>query len=267
MQKMAQVFSFTSGKGGVGKTNLIVNLGIELVRRGNRVLLVDTDLGLANVDIVMGLAPKYNIRHLFTGEKSLEEIIVDGPLGLKVLPASSGVQELSHLSQEESYGFLNAVEEFGSFDYILLDTGAGISDNVLYFNAAAQDIFVIVTPEPTSLTDGYAMIKVMNQRHRIKRFKVLINMAENSKEAQLIFQRLAKVCDHFLNVGLDYAGFIYRDKLLNQAVIKQKPFILSYPTSSISACVRQLADRIEKEGFLTKPTGNVQMFWQRMVGQ
>lgn len=266
MGKPVQVFSFTSGKGGVGKTNLIVNLGIELSSRGKKVLLIDTDMGLANVDIVLGIAPKYNLRHLFNGEKTLAEIAVKGPAGLTILPASSGVQELTKLSDEESYGFLNAVEEMGDYDYILLDTGAGISDNVLYFNAAAQDVFIVLTPEPTSLTDGYAIMKVLNQRNKINRFKIVVNMVENSREAMQVFQRIAKVLDHFLNVSVEYAGFVFRDKVMNQSVVKQKPFVLLYPDSAISACIRDIADRIEKQGFLAKPSGNIQIFWRRMIG-
>jgi len=264
MEKRVKVFSFTSGKGGVGKTNLIVNTAIELSRRGKKVLLIDTDMGLANVDIVLGLAPRYNLKHLFSGEKTLEEIIVNGPLGLKILPASSGIQELTHLSDQEAYGFFNAIEQFHDFDYILLDTGAGISDNVLYFNAAAKDVFVIVTPEPTSLTDSYAIIKVLNQRHKMKRFKIIANMVGSQKEGNLVFQRLNKVAGHFLNVALDYAGFVYADKLLNQAVIKQTPFVLLYPKSSLSACIRGLANQIMSQGFLDEDDEGPD-FWQRVV--
>ncbi len=266
MVKPVHVFSFTSGKGGVGKTSLIVNVAVELSRRGKKVLLIDTDMGLANVDIMLGLAPKFNLRHLFTGEKTLEEIVVEGPNGLKILPASSGVgQELTKLSDEESYGFLAAVEQLGLFDYILIDTGAGISDNVLYFNAAAQDIFVIVTPEPTSLTDGYAIIKVLNQKHKVNRFKIIVNQAESATDAQAIFERLSKVTLNFLNISIDFAGFVYRDRVLNQSIIKQKPFILLYPDSSVSACIRALADRINKKGFLSPAEDGAQVFWQRLT--
>jgi flagellar biosynthesis protein FlhG len=267
MKKPIKVVSFTSGKGGVGKTNLIVNTSLELLRRGKKVLLIDSDLGLANVDVVLGLAPKYNLHHLFSGEKTIEEIMVDGPNGLKILPASSGIQEMTNLTNEERFGFLNAVEQTGNFDYIMLDTGAGISDNVLYFNSSAQDIFVIITPEPTSLTDGYAIIKVLNTKYKINRFKIITNMVKTRLEGEQVFERLSKVASHFLNVGLDFAGFVYKDSTITQSVVKQTPFSILYPNSKSSACIRSIVDKMEKPGFLNSSAESVQMFWQKMVSR
>ncbi len=263
MNEKLRVISFTSGKGGVGKTNMIVNTAIELASRGKKVLLIDTDMGLANVDIVLGLAPEFNLRHLFSGEKNLEDIIIKGPEGLNILPASSGIQSLVHLGEEEAYGFINAIKTFSDFDYIFLDTGAGISDNVLYFNSVAQDVFIVLTPEPTSLTDGYAIMKVLSQQYKIERFKILINRVDNVKQAKGIYQRIGQVTGHFLNVSLDFAGFVYDDKIINRAIMTQKPFIKEFPSSSVAACIRALVDRIDSKDFLS--TGNSSSFWEKMT--
>jgi len=171
-----QVISITSGKGGVGKTSIVANMAILLSSMGRKVLVFDADLGLANIDVMLGLSSKYNINHLLHGDCDINDIMIEGPSGIRIIPASSGIQELSVLSYEQQLAIVNALDNFNDdFDYMLIDTGAGISGNVTYFNSAAQRIIVVVTPEPTSLTDAYALIKVMRTRYNIKRFEIFVN--------------------------------------------------------------------------------------------
>ena len=180
-----RVLSVTSGKGGVGKTNVVTNLAISLARERQKVLIWDADLGLANIDVLLGLKPAYNIQDLLEGTRTLPEILVEGPLGIRVMPASSGVQELAHLGEGQKVRLLSELDEFDDdLDFLLIDTGAGISANVMYFNLAAQEIIVVVTPEPTSITDAYALIKVMSTRYNQKRFKILPNQVTGPKGSQ-----------------------------------------------------------------------------------
>src|SRR3972149_3890999 len=179
-----RVIAVSSGKGGVGKTNSVVNLAIAFSRLGKKVLLLDADLGLGNLDVLLGLAPRYNISHLLSGEKTIGEVLVEGPEGIMILPASSGVHELTNLGAEERIALASHLESLGEgFDILIIDTGAGISNNVLFFNSSAQEIVVVVTPEPTSITDAYALMKVMFQRHGERRFKLLVNTVKSTREA------------------------------------------------------------------------------------
>src|SRR5208283_128917 len=180
LQKPVRVMSVSSGKGGVGKSNVVINLSVAFDRLGLRTLIMDADLGLANIDILLGLTPRYNMSHVLSGQKRLEEVLVDGPGRVKIMPASSGVQELTRLTDEQKLLFLELLDELETdIDVLLIDTGAGISDTVLYFNLAAHERIIVVTPEPTSLTDAYALIKVLYSKHGERNFRILVNSAAN----------------------------------------------------------------------------------------
>ena len=261
------VFSITSGKGGVGKTNLAVNLACCLARENKNVVLLDADLGLANVDVILGLTPKRNLFHLFHEGAQLSDVIMDTPYGFKILPSSSGVSEMLSLSAGQKIVLLEAMDELeDSVDFLIVDTGAGINENVMYFNLAAQERLVILTPEPTSLTDAYALIKVMQQNHDVHDFRVLVNMASDEKSAKEVFRRLYKACDHFLTgISLDYTGMIPRDAGVRKAVINQKPFCIQDPDGPASLALAEVAKTIQTWEVPNTLDGNIKFFWKRLL--
>ena len=240
-----RVISITSGKGGVGKTNITANLAYLLSRMKKKTLILDADCGLANIDLILGLTPQYNLYHVLKGEKTLREVIINGPGGIKILPSSSGIQEMSSLSAEHKLGLqdeLNALQ--ARPDFMLIDTSAGINDNVLYFNMVAHEIIVVVTPEPTSLTDAYALIKILYQRHSKKRFSLLVNMVKSQNEAKEVFLRMAQATNHFLNLAIEQLGYISYDENLPRAVKQQKLMSELYPDSSSVKCLREVAEKL-----------------------
>lgn len=266
-EKAPRVIAVTSGKGGVGKTSVVANLALALAGLGQRVLILDADLGLANVDIMLGLSPRYNIRHVLSGEKRLEEIIVDGPGGVRVLPASSGVQELTQLGEEQKLllmGELDALEP--ACDTMLIDTGAGISPNVTYFNLAAQERIVVVTPEPTSITDAYALIKVMATRHATRSFKLLVNQARDEREAQQVVGKLVRVVDRFIGeVSLECLGWVPADANVPRAVKRQRAVVEAYPNSPASQGFAKVAENLLASS-AGPADGNIKFFWRRLFG-
>ena len=261
------VFSVTSGKGGVGKTNLAVNLAICLAQLGKQVVLLDADLGLANVDVMLGLTPQKNLFHLFHEGATVEDILFPTPYGFTILPASSGMSEMLTLSTGQKLELLEAVEEMeDELDYLIVDTGAGINDNVLYFNMAAQERIVVLTPEPTSLTDAYALIKVLKINHGVEHFKVCVNMAHDAKAAKDIFVRLSQACDHFLSgVSLELVGIIPRDTGVRKAVVQQLPFCVSDPQSPAAKAVLALANNIKSWKVSENLDGNIKFFWKKLL--
>ena len=223
-----QVISVTSGKGGVGKTTVVINTAIILASMGHKVLLLDADLGLANIDVMLGLTPQHNIKHVLDGECSLEDIIIKGPGGIQIIPASSGIQELSDLSREQQMTLVNALDYLDDeIDYFLVDTGAGISRNVMYFNAAAQRVMVVATPEPTSITDAYALIKVLRKKYGVTKFSLVVNNVISKIEGDEVAKKLNMVCEKFLgDVVLDMLGSIPHDSHVPECIKGQKPFHL-----------------------------------------
>ena len=265
--KMPLVFSLTSGKGGVGKTNLAVNLACCLAKARKRVLLLDADLGLANVDVLMGITPPHNLFHLFHEGMSLEDILFQTDYGFKILPAASGVSEMLNMTAGQKSTLLESMDALEEeLDYLIVDTGAGINDNVLYFNLAAQQRIVVLTPEPTSLTDAYALVKVMRQSHQVTHFKILVNMAYDEKSAKEVYTRLYKACDHFLTgVSLDYVGHVPRDPAVRASVLEQKPFTVAAPSAPASLALQNVAKAIQTWDVPSSLDGNIKFFWKRLL--
>ena len=261
---LPRVISISSGKGGVGKTNIVTNLAYCLAKMGKKTLILDADLNLANVDVLLGITPKYNLHHVFLGEKSLSDIIVQGPGGMMILPASSGIMEMGDLTEEQKLYFLSEITELGSsIDILLIDTAAGLNNNVIYFTLAAQERIIVLTPEPTSMTDAYAMIKVLSSRHDVKKFRILVNSAQSEKEDRGVYRQITLVADRFLDtLSLDYLGFIPTDPKLPQAVRAQKLVSVLSPKAPISSQFRNLAEQICQEEITPHLDGNIQFFWQ-----
>lgn len=267
MNTLPLVFSVTSGKGGVGKTNIAVNLAVCLAQAGKRVVLLDADLGLANVDVLLGLTPPRNFFHLFHDGARLEDILFATPYGFSILPASSGMSEMLALSTGQKLELLEAVDALeDQIDYLIVDTGAGISDNVLYFNLAAQERLVILTPEPTSLTDAYALIKVLKLTHGVEHFKILVNMAQDAKAAKKTFTRLYQACDHFLSgVSLSFAGFIPRALEMRKAVVEQIPLCTSHKNSPAALALHAVAREVMAWPAPERLDGNIKFFWKKLL--
>jgi len=267
MNSLPLVFSITSGKGGVGKTNIAVNLALCLVTAGKRVLLLDADLGLANVDVLLGLTPQKNLFHLFHEGVQLSDILFPTPYGFAILPASSGMSEMLTLHTGQKLELLEAVDDLeNAIDYMIVDTGAGINDNVLYFNLAAQHRMVVLTPEPTSLTDAYALIKVLKLNHGVEHFKILVNMAPDMREAKSVFLRLHQACDHFLSgVSLDFVGTIPHDPAMRKAVIDQCPVCHTAPDGPACRMLRAIGKTIQTWNVPENLDGNIKFFWKKLL--
>lgn len=241
------VMSVTSGKGGVGKTNIVANLAYLLSQMKKKTLILDADCGLANIDLILGLTPKHNLYHVLKGDKTLKDIIINGPGGIKILPSSSGIQEMTSLSMSQKFTLQDELNSLQSRpDIMLIDTSAGINENVMYFNMVAGDVIVVVTPEPTSLTDAYALIKVLYQRHAKKRFRLLVNMVKTQDEAKEVFLRMAQATNHFLNLSIENLGFVLYDENLPAAVKKQKLLAELNPHSPALDCLREIAIKLCK---------------------
>lgn len=248
--KRTRIIAITSGKGGVGKTNIVANLGFTLSRFGQKVLILDADLGLGNLDILLGLTPEFNLSHLIKGEKKLSEIVVSGPGRLKILPAASGIQELTSLTPEDRYLVFSQLEAYiRDFDIMLIDTAAGISSNVLYFNINADEIIVVATPEPTSITDAYALMKVLSVKYGTDQFKLVINAVANDHEADDVYRQLSLVADRFLNVKIEYYGGIVLDENLKKGVRQQRVVSELSPLTKASRNFATLARKIASEEF------------------
>jgi len=242
-----QVIAVTSGKGGVGKTNVAVNLAVSLAREGQRVMLFDADLGLANVDVALGLKPRFDIQHVLSGERSLEDILIEGPGGIQVVPASSGVARMASLTATEQAGLVRAFSALPEpVDTLIVDTGAGIDSAVLTFTAACHEIIVVLCDEPTSLTDAYALIKVLNQQCGVKRFQLLANMVESDIQGRQLYEKISRVVDRFLDLHLGYLGAIPRDDYLRRAVRAQRAVVLEYPRSHASRALEDIARRVQR---------------------
>ena len=261
-----RTITVTSGKGGVGKSNVVASLAVSFARSGRKVMILDADLGLSNIDIIFDIAPKYTIQHILSGEKRLADVLADGPYGIKILPASSGIQELTELDEFQR---LRLMEEFEAYeddiDILLIDTGAGISENVAFFCVASQETIVVTTPEPTAMTDAYALIKVLFTQYQEKDFKILVNSAKNSEDAFEVFRRLSLASEKFLNISLDYLGFLPVDDSIPKAVRQQKTFIDAYPDSMAAGNLRVIASKVLEDDAEGKIKGSLQFFLGNML--
>lgn len=251
-----RVITIASGKGGVGKSNFTVNLALALSDLGKKVLVLDADLGLANIDLLLGISPPYNLYHIIHQHKELTDIIFDGPKGLKIIPGGSGIHELADLKEWELERFLTKLAIIEQqFDFLLIDTGAGISKNVLNFTLAADDIFVLTTPEPTSLADAYGLIKTLNRYRFPGSIKIVVNRVYSKKEGEIAASKLRVVANRFLtNCQLDIVGSIPEDKRIGEAVRKQEPFLLAYPNSAVTENIYRIAANLSEQEF--KPNNN-----------
>ena len=261
-----RVIAVTGGKGGIGKTSVSVNLACAFGQAGKQVLLLDGDLGLANVDVMLGLQPSYNLSHVLEGKCSLEDTLLPGPCGIHVVPASSGRKRMSELTAVEHAGLVNAFSELQRpLDTLIVDTAAGISDSVITFSKASQEIVCVICNDPSSLTDAYALIKVLSRECGVSRVQVLSNMAASSHEGREVYDNLRRVTERFLDVTLNYLGCIPSDDWLRRAVRKQRAVVDVYPNSPSAESFRQLA---KKADLWTPPNGargHLEFFVERMV--
>ena len=261
-----RVLAVTSGKGGVGKTNISVNLAVSLAQIGRRVMVMDADLGLANLDIMLGLHPQYNLSHVLSGQRTLEEILLTGPEGIRVVPAASGVQNMAELEPAQHAGLIRAFSELShTMDVLIIDTAAGISDSVISFSKAAQEVLVVVCDEPSSLTDAYALIKLLSREHDLFRFRIVANMAGSAQEGRELFKKLTRVTDKFLDVMLDFVGVVPYDEYLRKSVRKQRAVVEAFPRSKASAAFKEMAVRIDNWPVPRGAGGHVEFFVERLI--
>jgi flagellar biosynthesis protein FlhG len=262
----ARVISVTSGKGGVGKTNIVANLGYAFAQLGKKVLILEADLGLGNLDVLLGLAPKFNLSHVILGEKSVSDIIVEGPGKMLILPASSGIQELTQLTQNQKVQILSELDQLiNAVDILFIDTAAGISSNVMDFNVTAHEIIVVVSPEPTSITDAYALMKVLSLKYAEKCCKIIVNLAGTSQQGREVFRQLNMVTERFLDMTLDYLGSVLFDANITQGVKHQKLVSELYPDTHASRCFTALAKKISASTPTHVPQGDSNFFWHHLI--
>lgn len=261
-----RVIAVTSGKGGVGKTNVSVNLGMAMANEGKSVLLMDADMGLANVDVLLGLHPSYNLSHVINGHRTLEEIIMPAANGLSIIPASSGLKSMAELSAAQHAGIIRAFSELSHpLDVLLIDTAAGISESVVSFSRASQEVIVVICDEPASLTDAYALIKLLNRDYGIHRFRILVNMVQSLQEGREVYNKMVKVVDRYLDATLDFLGAIPHDEYLRKAIQKQRSVMEAYPRSKSALAFKKLAQKADNWPVVTTATGHLEFFVERLI--
>ena len=262
-----RIIDITSGKGGVGKTNISVNMAIAYAQLGKKVILIDGDLGMANVNVLMNVVPQYNLMHVINKKKTMKEIILDTEFGIKFIAGANGFSKIANLSVEELEYFAKQFSTLGNADIIIIDTGAGIANNVLQFVAAADEVYVVTTPEPTAITDAYGIIKIITTEiiERPVNLKLLVNRVHSADEGKRISERIITIVGQFLGYKVDYIGFVYDDPIVQTSVIRQKPFIVVNPTCKPSVCLKHIVGRIEKSDM----TGNegVNTFLKKFLGK
>ncbi len=261
-RRAARVVAVTSGKGGVGKTNVAVNLAARLARMTRRVIVLDADLGLANADVLCNLGSTGNLAHVVTGRRSLEDVMVDAPGGFSLIPGASGLAQMAALSEFERARLLQMLHRIETeHDLVIIDTGAGISPNVLSFVLAADEILVVTTPEPTSITDAYAMIKAISRRSEAAKVSLLVNLARDRDEARRVFDRMNLVCRRFLGLSLASAGYVVADPHVGLAVRRRRLFALEYADCPAGLCMTQLAHKLDRHAAEPRESG----FFQRVA--
>jgi flagellar biosynthesis protein FlhG len=260
------VTAVTGGKGGVGKTSVAVNLATALSRRGRRVLLLDGDLGLANADVLLGLSPAYTLAHVLSGERNLEEVLLETPQGFQLLPAASGCVDLAQMGAEEHLALVRAFSSLPmQLDHLIVDTAPGLSHGVLQFSQAAQHVVIVLCDEPTSLTDAYAMVKVLSRKHGVRRFFVLANQVHGERTGRELFERFARVTARFLDVTLEFAGEVPADEAVRRSVREQRTVVEAYPGSPAARAFKKLAGYADTWSIPQGPRGNIEFFVERLV--
>lgn len=255
-QKRTRVIAVTSGKGGVGKTNFTVNFALALMSLGQRVIILDADLGLANIDVILGINPAFNLYHVLKGEKSIQDIITTGPQGIQLIAGGSGMQELANLRRWQVDQFIGKLEQLeGMADILIIDTAAGLSRNVMSFLQAADEVIVITTPEPTAITDAYGLVKAMTSKKNHGMVHLVVNKVENAQEADITASKFLIVAEKFLKLNICHLGFILDDPLVSKSVKSQEPFMLKYPQSSAAHCIQKLAAQLMDQQYIPEPSG------------
>ena len=246
--RKTRIIAITSGKGGVGNSNLSVNMAIAYAQQGKKVILIDGDLGMANVNVLMNIVPQYNLMQVINKQKTMQEIITDTEFGIKFIAGANGFSKIANLTVDELDYFAKQFSMLGNADIIIIDTGAGIANNVLQFVAAADEVYVVTTPEPTAITDAYGIIKIITTElvDRETNIKLLVNRVHSADEGKRISERIINIAAQFLNYKVDYIGFVYDDPVVQASVIRQKPFIVVNPTSKPAQCIKHIVGRIEK---------------------
>jgi flagellar biosynthesis protein FlhG len=261
-----RVIAVTSGKGGVGKTNMSANLAALAARAGKRVLILDADLGLANVDIIFGVKPMHHIGDLLQPGVSAMDVLIQAGPNIHILPAGSGVQRLTELDRKEKLRLVAALDELEDhFDLVIIDSGAGIGDNVLFFVGMAQEVVLVLSPEPTSLVDAYAVVKVLSQQAGIRNFAVVINPVVDEMPARDMFQKLSTVTGRFLTAKLRHLGYVPRDENVHRAVMAQRPVVDLFPMAPASRAIVDVAARLFSEPAPQILEGGMKMMWQRLM--
>jgi flagellar biosynthesis protein FlhG len=261
-----QVIAVTGGKGGVGKTSVSINLATAIAASGKRVVLFDGDLGLANADVFLGLSPRYTLADVISGERTLDEVMVAAPQGFHVIPAASGAADLANMGEKEHLGLVQAFSSLAArIDVLIIDTAAGIAHSVLQFSQASQHVVVVICDEPASLTDAYALVKVLSRNHGVGRFRVLANQVRTPGSGAELFRRFELVTSRFLDVVLEFAGEIPEDEYLRRSVREQRPVIDAYPSCPAARAFKKLAVRADKWPVPQGPRGNIEFFVERLV--
>jgi len=264
--QLVKLIAVSGSRGRIGKTNVSLNTAIALGQLGKRVLVLDADLGLANVDVMLGLRVKLNLSHVLSGECELDDIIIKGPAGINVIPATSGTQSMVDLTPSEHAGLIRAFSDMRTkFDVLIVDTAAGISDMVLSFCRASQDVMLVVCDEPTSITDCYALMKLLSRDHGVFKFKVVANMVRSPKEGQQLFGKLAKVSDRFLDVALELVGVIPFDENIRKSVRKQQAIVEAFPNSPASVAIKSLANKLIQWPVPNQPSGHLEFFIEQLL--
>lgn len=261
-----RVISVTSGKGGVGKSTLSVNLGIAIGKMGKRVLLLDGDLGLANVNVLMGIIPEHNIYEVMKGKKKVRDIIIPTSFGIDIIAGANGISQLANLNDTQREHFLEQLGELSGYDVMLIDTGAGVGANVLGLVMPADEIVVVTTPEPTAITDAYGMIKSIVANGQEKIIKLIVNRVPSAIEAKRVADRLASIAAQFLKTEIDAIGFIFEESLVQKSVRSQRPHVVQFPGSKSSACINHIAARLMNTNVQEAPEG-IMGFFRKLMGR